>query len=158
MTTESQAVRVAVTGQPASPWETALNKLREWDPVWAERCVKMTTNPWTEGVLGTKFIELVCIGLNAGRTNLNPDGTRRHIRAALAAGASRQEILFVLKCASAMSIHSASFNGPLLLQEASVGSMEDFAAIRKKRLEKIGRETPSVEKMKATGHWTEEWD
>ena len=49
--------------------------------------MKMTTNPWTEGVFRTKFIELVCIGLNAARTNLNPDGTRRHIRAAIAAGA-----------------------------------------------------------------------
>src|SRR5215470_6035156 len=118
MTTESAAARASVTGQLASRWETALNKLREWDPVWAEQCVKMTTNPWTEGVLETKFIELVCIGLNSARTNLNPDGTRRHIRAALAAGASREEILFVLKCASVMSIHSCSLGAPILLEEA----------------------------------------
>ena len=45
----------------------------------------MTTNPWTNGVLPLKFIELVGVGLNAACTNLNPDGTRRHIRAALEA-------------------------------------------------------------------------
>src|SRR5215468_3797074 len=132
------AAKALASEQSASPWTAALNKLREWDPAWAEHCVKMTTNPWTDGVLSTKFIELVSVGLNASRTNLNPEGTRRHIRAALAAGASRQEVLFVLKSASAMSIHSASFNGPLLLQEANVGSMEDFAALRKKRLAKVG--------------------
>jgi hypothetical protein len=38
--------------------------------------------------------------------DLKSDGTRRHIRAALDAGATRDEILFVLKCASVMSIHS----------------------------------------------------
>jgi alkylhydroperoxidase/carboxymuconolactone decarboxylase family protein YurZ len=44
--------------------------------------------------------------LNAACTNLNPDGRRRHIRTALEAGASRDEILMIFKMASAMSIHS----------------------------------------------------
>lgn len=158
MTTESGAARGSVTGQLASPWETALNKLREWDPVWAERCVKMTTNPWTEGVLGTKFIELVSIGLNAAHTNLNPDGTRRHIRAALAAGASREEILFVLKVASVMAIHSCMFGSPILLEEASPGSLDAAGKTRARRLREAGGAIPAVEKMKAIGKWNEEWD
>jgi len=158
MATESGQAKASANEQPLSPWAAALNQLREWDPAWAEQCVHITTNPWTDGVLPVKFIELVSVGLNAGRTNLNPAGTRRHIRAALAAGASRQEILFVLKCASVMSIHSFGFNAPLLLQEASVGSLEDFGALRKKRLEKIGKATPAVERVKATGRWSEEWD
>ncbi len=146
------------SSQTPSPWVAALNKLQEWDPVWADQAVKVTANPWADGVLPAKFIELLLIGLNASRTNLNPEGTRRHIRAAIAAGASRQEILFVLKCASVMSIHSGSFNGPILVQEASVGSLEDFGTLRRKRLEKVGKATPGVEKMKAMGHWSEEWD
>jgi len=118
----------------------------------------MTTNPWTEGVLGTKFIELVCIGLNAGRTNLNPDGTRRHIRAALAAGASREEILFVLKVASVMAIHSCMFGSPILLEETSLASLDDAGRIRARRLREAGGAIPAVEKMKAIGKWNEEWD
>ena len=92
----------------AGPWDASVHQLREWEPKWAEACVKMTTNPWTSGVLSRKFIELISVGLNAACTNLNPDGTRRHIRAALDAGATRDEILLVLKCASVMSIHSCS--------------------------------------------------
>ena len=99
-------------------------KLREWDPAWAEPCVKMTTNPWTTGVLPRKFIELVSVGLNAACTNLNPDGTRRHIRAALEAGATREEILFVLKCGSVMSIHSCSLGAPILLEEAKAAGVK----------------------------------
>src|SRR5215470_13544271 len=114
MATESGQAKASANQQQISPWAAALNQLREWDPAWAEQSVTMTTDPWKDGILPVKFVELVCIGLNAARTNLNPEGTRRHIRAALAAGASRQEVLFVLKSASAMSIHSASFNGPLL--------------------------------------------
>ena len=158
MAKSEETAKTPGSDQTASSWVAALNKLREWDPVWAGQAVKMTTNPSADGILPTKFIELVLIGLTASRTNLNPEGTRRHIRAAIAAGASRQEILFVLKCASVMSIHSFSFNAPSLVQEASMGSLEDFSELRKKRLEKVGKTTPAVQKMKAIGHWSEEWD
>jgi alkylhydroperoxidase/carboxymuconolactone decarboxylase family protein YurZ len=141
MATESGQAKPSVNRQPESLWAAALNQLKAWDPPCAEHTVKMTTNPWMDGILPIKFI-----------------GTRRHIRAALAAGASRQEILFVLKCASVMSIHSVSFNAPILIQEASMGSLEDFSDLRKKRLERIGKATPAVGKMKAIGHWSEEWD
>lgn len=158
MASETGLAKAPASDPSASPWEAALNKLREWDPSWAENCLKVTTSPRTDGVLHLKFIELVSVGLNASRTNLNPEGTRRHIRAALAAGANRREILFVLKCASVISIQSGSFNAPLLVEEASLGSLEQFSAIRKKRVEKAGKEAPAVEKMKAIGHWNEEWD
>jgi len=138
MATGEETAKAPGSDQAASPWAAALSKLREWDPAWAEQVVKMTTNPWTEGVLPTKFIELVSVGLNAAHTNLSPDGTRRHIRAAIAAGANRQEILFVLKCVSVMSIHSVTFGAPILLQEASSGSLEDFSQMRAKRLQKVG--------------------
>ena len=158
MTTERGEATVSMTGQMASGWETALNQLREWDPVWAEQCVKMTRNPWTEGILETKFIELVCIVLNSAHTNLNPDGTRRHVRAALASGASREEILFVLKVASVMAIQSFMFGSPILLEEASLGSLESEGKTRAKRLREAGGAGPAVEKMKAIGKWSEEWD
>ena len=158
MTRQEETTKTLGSDQPASPWAAALNKLREWDPVWAEQAVKITTNSWAAGTLPAKFIELVLVGLNASRTNLNPEGTRRHIRAAVAAGASREEVLFVLKCASVMSIHSGSFNAPILVQEASMGSLADFGALRRKRLDEVGDATPGVDKMKAMGHWSEEWD
>ena len=158
MATGEETAKTLSSDQAAGPWAAALSKLREWDPLWAEQAVKMTTNPLTERVLPTKFIELVSVGLNAAHTNLSPDGTRRHIRAAIAAGANQQEILFVLKCASVMSIHSVTFAAPILLQEASQSSLEDFSQVRAKRLQKVGKATPAVEKMKALGQWSNEWD
>jgi hypothetical protein len=60
--------------------------------------MKMTTNPGTNAILPRKLIELVGVAPDAACTNLDPDGTRRDIRAALQAGATREEIVFVLKC------------------------------------------------------------
>ena len=110
----------AVTDPPAGPWDTALDTLREWDPKWAELCFRMSTNPWTHSVLPRKFIELVSVSLNAACTNLNSEGTRRHIRAALEAGATRDEISFVVKCGSVLSIHCCSQAAPIVLKKPKV--------------------------------------
>ena len=63
--------------------------LRGWDPAWADTCARMASTPSRSGVLSPKFTELVGLAVNASATNLNAEGTRRHIRGALAAGATR---------------------------------------------------------------------
>ena len=136
--------------QATGPWDSAVDQLREWDQKWADACFKMTTNPWTNEVLSRKFVELVSLGLNAACTNLNHDGTRRHIRAALEAGATRDEILSVLKMASVMSIHSCSLGAPILIEEAS--------AAGKMPAPKMGDATPACDRMKQIGQWNQAWD
>lgn len=138
--------QTVVTG----PWDEALAQLRAWDPSWAEACAGMSTNPWRTGILPLKLVELIGVGLNAACTNLNPDGTRRHIRAALAAGASRAEILFVLKCAAVMSIHSCSLGAPILLEEAKAAGRQPAPA--------APAATPACDRMKAIGQWNSAWD
>lgn len=133
------------------PWDAALDKVHEWDPEWAEACGKMSMNPWNSGVLPLKLVELISIALNAACTNLNPEGTRRHIRAALAAGATREEILMVLKCASVMSIHSCSLGAPILLEEAKAASVTPTPRSSKPK-------TPACDKMREIGQWNQAWD
>jgi alkylhydroperoxidase/carboxymuconolactone decarboxylase family protein YurZ len=131
------------------PWDAVRVQLREWDPAWAETCAMMTMNPWTNEVLPRKLVELIGVALNAACTNLNPDGTRRHIRAALEAGATRDEILMVLKCASVMSIHSCSLGAPILLEEAKAARVQPAPK---------SIPTPACDKMKAIGQWNAAWD
>jgi alkylhydroperoxidase/carboxymuconolactone decarboxylase family protein YurZ len=131
------------------PWDDSLDQLREWDRAWANTCWKMTTNPWVASILPRKLVELIGVAFNAACTNLNPDGTRRHIRAALDAGATRNEILTILKMASVMSIHSCSLGAPILLEEAkAVGATPS----------KKQASTPACDKMKGVGQWNSAWD
>ena len=132
------------------PWDAALEQLREWDSTWAETCMGMATNPWRGGALPRKLVELVGIAINAACTNLNPDGTRRHIRAALDAGATRDEILTILKMASVMSIHSCSLGAPILLEEAKAAGARPAT--------KPVAPTPACDRMKAIGQWNAAWD
>jgi alkylhydroperoxidase/carboxymuconolactone decarboxylase family protein YurZ len=132
------------------PWNAALAQLRAWHRDWAETCEKMTAKPWIGGVLPRSFIELVGVALNAACTNLSPEGTRRHIRAALKAGATREEILFVLKCAAAMAIHSCSLGAPILHEEAKAAGVQPTP--------KGAAPRPACDKMKAMGQWNQVWD
>jgi alkylhydroperoxidase/carboxymuconolactone decarboxylase family protein YurZ len=145
-------LKVQSDAEERGPWDAAFAQLNEWDPAWAASCAKMSMNPWNSGILPHKLIELIGVGLNAACTNLNPDGTRRHIRAALRAGATREEILFVLKCASVMSIHSCSLGAPILLEEAKIAGMQPGKGDRSTV------STPACDKMREAGQWNAAWD
>ena len=134
----------------AGPWSRAIDQLRAWDPKWAEAVERLSTNPWTSGVLSRKFGELGGVGLSAACTNLQAEPTRRHIRAALAAGATRDEILFVLKCATVMSIHSCSLGAPILLEEAKEAGVQPAA--------RAHPATPACDAMRSLGQWNAAWD
>lgn len=140
----------SVAGE-TGPWRgEALARLREWDRAWADSCARMSTDPWRDGVLAPKLVELISLGLNAACTNLNADGTRRHIRRALSAGATRDEILLVIKCATVMAIHSCSLGAPILLEEARAAGVKPEAM--------PAAATPSCDRMKAVGQWNSAWD
>jgi alkylhydroperoxidase/carboxymuconolactone decarboxylase family protein YurZ len=133
------------------PWDTpALATLREWDPIWADQCLKMAESPWTSGILPRKDIELISLAVNAACTNLSADGTRRHMRGALEAGATREEILMILKIASLLSIHTCSLGAPMLLEEAQAAGV--------KPTPHKAAATPVCDTMKAAGQWNTAWD
>lgn len=133
------------------PWSVdAFQQLAEWDPAWAASAAKLGENPWQSGVFPPRFVELIAIAVNCACTNLNAPATKRHIEAALAAGASRDEILTVIKMGAVMSIHSCSLAAPILLEEAQ--------AAGKTITPKTGVATPACDRMRAMGQWNQAWD
>ena len=137
--------------QETGPWDEALAQLSNWDPIWAATCLKMSTDPWARGVLSPKLVELIGVLLNAACTNLNPEGVRRHIRRALDAGASRDEVLTVIKCAALGGIHSCSLGAPILLEEAKAAGVSP-------KQHGGTAPTPFCDKMRAIGQWNSAWD
>lgn len=134
----------------AGPLDTALSTLGSWDAATTAVLAKMSSGPWVRQVLPRKFVELVSLAINAACTNLNPEGTRRHIRGALAAGATREQVLLVIEMASVMSIHSCSLGAPILLEEAKLAGKSPAA--------KAPAATPACDRMKAAKLWNTAWD
>ncbi len=46
MATTNVATKTPLTEQPADPWGSSLDKLKEWDPKGAELLLRVGTNPW----------------------------------------------------------------------------------------------------------------
>jgi alkylhydroperoxidase/carboxymuconolactone decarboxylase family protein YurZ len=133
------------------PWDDGpFAQLREWDPQWADTCARMATNPWRSGVLPRRLVELIGVAVNAACTNLDAEGTRRHIRGALESGATRDEVLMVLKMAALLAIHTCSLGAPILLEEAKAAGAQPKP--------KGNVATPACDKMKAMGQWNTAWD
>ena len=150
MATKAVATKASFAEQPADPWGSSLDKLREWDPKGAELLLRVGTNPWTSGVLPRKEVELIYLALNCSCTNLDEEGTRRQIRAALDAGATRDEILLVLKCGVGLAVHSCSLGAPILLEEMKAAGVKAAGGPKP--------ETPACDAMRAIGQWNTAWD
>lgn len=133
-----------------NPWGSALDKFKEWDPKGAELLLQVGANPWNNGVLPRKEVELISLALYSSCTTRDDKGTHRHIRAALDAGASRDEILVVLKCAAALAIHSCSLGAPILIEEMKAAGVTASDAPKPP--------TPACDVMREIGQWNTAWD
>src|SRR5437879_725136 len=98
-------------------WNPLWEQLHEWDPVWTEQFMKTATAAWSSGILEPRVVELLCIAVDAACTHMYSPGVRRHIRAALELGVTREEILEVLKLTTVLGIHACNIGVPILAQE-----------------------------------------
>jgi alkylhydroperoxidase/carboxymuconolactone decarboxylase family protein YurZ len=98
-------------------WNPAWDPFYTLDPAWTERFMAMAVPPMVSGVLDAKTIEFIAIAVDASCTHLYAPGVRRHIRHALALGATKDEIAAVLQLTSVLGIHTMSVGAPILLEE-----------------------------------------
>jgi alkylhydroperoxidase/carboxymuconolactone decarboxylase family protein YurZ len=68
-------------------------------------------------VMPAKDIELLSIALDASFTHMYAPGTRRHIRHALKAGATVEEIFEVLKLCVSQGVQACNLGVPILNEE-----------------------------------------
>lgn len=136
---------------PSGPWaEGVFAELSERDAAWASAIGEASLRSWRSGVLSPRFVELVAVAINVAVTSLDGDATRRHMRAALAAGASEAELFTLIKMGTVMALHSASLGAPILIEEAGPAAVGDAA--------RATGPTPAVDRMKAMGQWNAAWD
>jgi alkylhydroperoxidase/carboxymuconolactone decarboxylase family protein YurZ len=98
-------------------WNPGWEPFAKLDPAWTEKVIAMAIAPAVAGALDAKTIELVGIALDASCTHMYAPGVRRHIRRALKAGATKEEITAVLQLASLQGLHSICLGAPILLEE-----------------------------------------
>jgi alkylhydroperoxidase/carboxymuconolactone decarboxylase family protein YurZ len=108
----------------------------------------MSRSAGRRGALSPAVRELVGLAVNAAVTHLHASAIDRHTRFALAAGASRREVLEVLQLASVLGIHTLTIGLPIVL--------DAFGFDREAPLDKRQNELKE-EFIQRRGGWTELW-
>jgi AhpD family alkylhydroperoxidase len=111
------ARRAAPRRQATGNWNPDWEPFAKLDPKWTEKVIALAIAPAVSGALDQKTIELIGIALDVACTNLYAPGVRRHVRRALKAGATKEEITAVLQLAALQGLHSVCVGGPILLEE-----------------------------------------
>ena len=104
-------------------WNPLWDQLRAMDPEFMEAYLAFRSGPQRNGPLPQKHKEMILVAINAATTHLYAPGVRRHIRNALKAGATQEELLEVIQLTTVMGIHSCNLAVPILVEEAaSIGA------------------------------------
>ena len=133
--------------------EGAWDSVRALDPEFLQTYERMADVPRRGGHLSDKLRALIGLVVDANVTHLDPDGVRRHVRAALDAGASAEEVMEVLECTATVSVHAMNVGVPLLVEVlADRGERTEPAPL-----------TEDQERIKADftrqrGYWNPTWD
>ena len=109
-------------------WNPDWEPFATLDPLWTEKFIAMGITPMVSGVLDAKTVEFLAIAVDASCTHMYAPGVRRHIRAALELGATKEEIAAVLQCVSVLGIHTMSLGAPILLEELAARGRQSGSA------------------------------
>lgn len=98
-------------------WNPLWDQLQQLDPEFMEAYLAFRSVPHRNGPLPQKFKELILVAINAATTHLYAPGVRRHMKNALKAGATPEEILEVIQLTTVMGIHSCNLAVPIMMEE-----------------------------------------
>ncbi|MCA3227778.1 MAG: carboxymuconolactone decarboxylase family protein [Burkholderiales bacterium] len=98
-------------------WNPLWDQLRALDPKFVEAYLNFREVPQSHGPLPRHVKELILVAINAATTHLYAPGVRRHIAAALRAGATREEVLETIQITTVMGIHACNLAVPILCEE-----------------------------------------
>jgi alkylhydroperoxidase/carboxymuconolactone decarboxylase family protein YurZ len=152
MTSRQQALKEEFIRVRAT-WNDALESVLRLDPEFFDSYLQFSAVPWRKNHLDTKTKEFMYLAIDAAATHLYLPGIRQHIKAALAAGATRQEVMEVLECVATVGIHAMNVGVPLLVEVLEQKGMRTGPAPLSEYQEKV-----KAEFTEARGYWHPFWD
>ncbi|MGO2932425.1 carboxymuconolactone decarboxylase family protein [Microbacterium sp.] len=140
---------IEVRGTWGDSWESIL----QLDPTFFRSYLEFSAVPWRKNHLDAKTKEFMYIAVDAAATHLYEPGIRQHIKAALALGATKQEIMEVLECTATLGIHAMNIGVPILVEVLGEKGMRTGAAELTEYQEDV-----KAEFTRTRGYWHSFWD
>lgn len=98
-------------------WNDFWDGLLLLSPDFFETYLRLSSVPWSPGVLPPKVKEFIYIAIDAATTHLYEPGLRVHIQNALRHGATKEEIMEVYQLTSMLGMHTCTMGVPVLIDE-----------------------------------------
>jgi alkylhydroperoxidase/carboxymuconolactone decarboxylase family protein YurZ len=152
LTTRQQEIKdefIRVRGTWGDAWESILIL----DAEYLLSYLNFSAVPWRKNHLDDKTKEFIYIVVDSAATHMYEPGVRQHIKAALAAGATRDEIMEVLECTSTLGIHAMNVGVPLMLQVLTERGERSGPAELNDYQERLKAEFTANR-----GYWNPTWD
>jgi alkylhydroperoxidase/carboxymuconolactone decarboxylase family protein YurZ len=140
---------IRVRGTWSETWDGVL----QLDPEFLMAYLNFSAVPWRFGTLDPKVKEFIYIAIDANATHMYLPGVRQHVKAALALGATPQEIMEVLELSATLGIHAMNIGVPILVQVLEEKGLRIGPAPLTEHQEEL-----KAEFTKTRGYWHAFWD
>ena len=152
LTEQQQKIKdefIEVRGTWGDTWEAILRL----DPEFLRTYLEFSAVPWRKNHLDDKIKEFIYIAVDANATHMYLPGVRQHIKAALALGATPQEIMEVLELSATLGIHAMNIGVPILVEVLTEKGLRTGPAELTEFQEEI-----KADFTRTRGYWHSFWD
>jgi len=141
---------IAQRGSWDRDWEAILNL----NPDYFEAYINIRDVSQTKNRLSPKVQEFIYIAVAASTTHIHAPGVRAHIQAALAVGATADEIMEVIGLTYLVGIHTVTLGAPILLE------LMEEEGISRNGDANLDEERQQIKDkfVKRRGFWTDTWN
>jgi len=134
-------------------WSETWQRMLELDAEFLRTYLDFSAVPWRKNHLDAKTKEFIYIAVDAAATHMYEPGVRQHVRAALATGATPDEIMEVLELTSTLGIHACNIGVPLLIEVMEEEGLRTGPRPLDERQERL-----KAEFTENRGYWHEFWE
>lgn len=134
-------------------WGDAWEDILRLDPEFLAAYLNFSAVPWRKNHLDAKTKEFIYIVVDSAATHLYAPGVRQHIKAALAAGATPQEIMEVLECTATLGIHAMNVGVSILTEILAERGIRTAPAELTEYQERL-----KADFTRNRGYWNPTWD
>lgn len=134
-------------------WDDRWQAVLDLDPGFLAAYSGFAGVPKRQRHLDAKTQAFIGLAVDAATTHLHAPGIRDHIAAALAAGATRQEVMEVLECTATLGIHAMNVGVPVLVEVLAEKGIRTEPAPLDAEQERI-----KADFTRQRGYWNPTWD
>jgi alkylhydroperoxidase/carboxymuconolactone decarboxylase family protein YurZ len=139
--------------QQRGTWGPAWDAMVRLDPEFLDAYLEFSLVPARKQHLEPVVREFIYIAADSAATHMFTPGTRAHMRAALALGATEEQLMEVLELTSTLGIHAANIGVPLLLEVMEEQGLRSAAPPLDERRSRLKAEFTDTR-----GYWHPFWD